>query len=89
MASDFCLRHKIFLHLILEELSSLMILLLAVLSSLFINNKQQHGTKAMVSYFTIQWLSDIVLDSRPKGSRFEPHCRLCVVIIEQDTLIPA
>ena len=36
-----------------------------------------------------QWLSGRVLDSRPKGCGFEPHRRHCVVVREQDTLIPA
>ena len=34
-----------------------------------------------------QWLSGRVLDSRPKGSGFEPHQRHCVVVLEQDTFI--
>ena len=33
-----------------------------------------------------QWLSGRVLDSRPKGRGFEPHC---VVVLEQDTFILA
>ena len=36
-----------------------------------------------------QWLSDKVLDSRPKGRGFEPHRRHCVVVLEQDIFIPA
>ena len=36
-----------------------------------------------------QWLSGRVLDSRPKGHRFEPHRRHCVVVLEQDTYILA
>ena len=36
-----------------------------------------------------QWLSGRVLDSRPKGRRFEPLRRHCVVILEQDTFILA
>ena len=36
-----------------------------------------------------QWLSGSVLDSRPKGSGFEPHRRHCVVVLEQDTFILA
>ena len=36
-----------------------------------------------------QWLSGRVLDSRPKGSGFEPHWRPCVVVLEQDTFILA
>ena len=30
-----------------------------------------------------------VLDSRPKGGRFEPHRRHCVGVLEQDTFILA
>ena len=36
-----------------------------------------------------QWHSGRVLDSRPKGSGFEPHRRHCVVVLEQDTFILA
>ena len=36
-----------------------------------------------------QWLSGRVLDLRPKGHKFEPHRRHCVVILEQDTFILA
>ena len=36
-----------------------------------------------------QWLSGRVLDSRPKGSGFEPHQRHCVVVLEQGTFILA
>ena len=36
-----------------------------------------------------QWLSGRVLDSRPKGSGFEPHRRHCIVVLEQDTFILA
>ena len=36
-----------------------------------------------------QWLSGRVLDSRPKGSGFEPHRRHYVVVLEQDTFILA
>ena len=36
-----------------------------------------------------QWLSGRLLDSRPRGRGFEPHLRHCVVVLEQDTLIPA
>ena len=35
----------------------------------------------------MQWLSGRVLDSRPRGHRFEPHRRHCVVVFEQDTFI--
>ena len=37
----------------------------------------------------VQWLSGRVLDSRPKGRRFEPHRRHCLVVLEQDTFILA
>ena len=40
------------------------------------------------SYFN-QWLSGRVLDSRPRGSGFEPHRRHCIVVFEQDTFILA
>ena len=40
-------------------------------------------------YTGAQWLSGRVLDSRPKGSGFEPHRRHCVVVLEQDTFILA
>ena len=36
-----------------------------------------------------QWLSGMVLDSRPRGHGFQPHRRHCVVVLEQDTLILA
>ena len=36
-----------------------------------------------------QWLSGRVLDSRPRGRRFEPHRWHCVVVLEQDTFILA
>ena len=36
-----------------------------------------------------QWLSCIVLDSRPRGRGFEPQRRHCVVVREQDTFILA
>ena len=37
----------------------------------------------------VQWLSGRVLDLRPRGCGFEPHCRHCVVVLEQDTFILA
>ena len=44
----------------------------------------------MTSYFLgAQWLSGRVLDSRPKGRRFEPRRRHCVLVLEQDTFILA
>ena len=36
-----------------------------------------------------QWLSGRVLESRPKGRKFEPHWFHCVVVLEQDTFILA
>ena len=36
-----------------------------------------------------QWLSGRELDSRPRGSGFEPQRRHCVVVLEQDTFILA
>ena len=36
-----------------------------------------------------QWLNGRVLDSRLRGHGFEPHWRLCVVVLEQDTFILA
>ena len=36
-----------------------------------------------------QWLNGRVLDSRPRGSGFQPHRRHCVVVLEQDTFILA
>ena len=43
----------------------------------------------MQFFMGAQWLSGRVLDSRPKGSGFEPHRRHCVVVLEQDTFILA
>ena len=36
-----------------------------------------------------QWLSDRVLNSRPRGRGSEPHLRHYVVVPEQDTFILA
>ena len=36
-----------------------------------------------------QWLSGRVLDSRPRGRKFEPHWRHCIVVLEQDVFILA
>ena len=46
---------------------------------------------SFITLFTkgAQWLSDRVLDSRPRGHGFEPHQRHCVVVLEQDTFILA
>ena len=40
-------------------------------------------------FYGAQWLSGRVLDSRPRGRRFEPHRRHCVVVLEQDAFILA
>ena len=37
---------------------------------------------AQLNRLGVQWVSGRVLDSRPKGSGFEPHC---IVVLEQDT----
>ena len=37
----------------------------------------------------VQLLSGGVLDLRPKGRKFEPHPRHCIVFLEQDTFILA
>ena len=47
------------------------------------------SVSAITLLWGAQWLSGIVLDSRPKGRRFEPHRRHCVVVLEQDTFIVA
>ena len=47
------------------------------------------GPDQTASLERAQWLSGRVLDSRPKGSVFEPHRRHCVVVLEQDTFILA
>ena len=36
-----------------------------------------------------KWLRGRVLDSRPRGSGFEPHLCHCVVVLEQDTFFLA
>ena len=36
-----------------------------------------------------QWLSGRGLDSRPMGREFKPHWRQSVVVLEEDTFIPA
>ena len=35
-------------------------------------------------YLSAQWLSGRVIDSRPKGRRFEPHQRHCVVSLSKN-----
>ena len=58
----------------------------------------QEGTSKYCGTFSLkqgkssmgaQWPSGRVLDSRQKGSGFEPHLRHCVVVLEQDTFILA
>ena len=38
----------------------------------------------MQSFRGVQWLSGRVLNSRPKGHRFEPHRRHCVVTLSKN-----
>ena len=45
--------------------------------------------EGMWFFLGAQWLSGIVLDSRAKGRRFEPHRRHCIVVLEKDTFILA
>ena len=47
------------------------------------------SNKSQLLEMGAQLLSGRVLDSRPKGRRFEPHRRHCVVVLEQDTFILA
>ena len=47
------------------------------------------GVRKPVFDVGAQWLSRRVLDSRPRGRKFEPHRRHCVVVLEQDTLFLA
>ena len=48
------------------------------------------GSKLFLNFLMgAQWLSGRVLDSRPKGHRFEPHLCHCVVVLEQDISILA
>ena len=65
-----------------------------ILFSFFLNDIEQHLQENIFDEITLgqigmQWLSGRVLDLRPKGCRFEPHRRHCVVVLEQDTLILA
>ena len=46
-------------------------------------------TQIIILLMGAQWLSGRVLDSRPRGGRFKPHQRHCVVVLEQDTFILA
>ena len=50
-----------------------------------LNNKYAHHNAELGA----QWLSGRVLDSKPRGHRFEPHWRHCVVVLEQNTFILA
>ena len=55
-------------------------------------NSVNHGSSlnwVHIACLGAQWLSGRVLDSRPKGRRFEPHRLHCVVVLEQDTFILA
>ena len=57
-----------------------------------IKGEQQFPTYSSASIICAegaQWLSGRVLDSRPKGRRFEPHRRHCFVALERDTFILA
>ena len=52
------------------------------------DNAQTHTFETVNQpHLGVQWLSGRVLDSRPRGRRFEPHRRHCIVVLEQDTLI--
>ena len=55
--------------------------------TLITDHRPTHGT--MNKKMGAQWLSGRVLDSRPRGHRFEPHWHHCVVVLEQDTFILA
>ena len=61
------------------------------LNLVYINASIYKKKKNLVKFYQqgAQWLSGRVLDSRPKGSGFEPHRRHCVVVLEQDTFILA
>ena len=53
-------------------------------------SSKNHGHQSISFIAYNQWeRSGSVLDSRPKGSGFEPHRRHCVVVLEQDTFILA
>ena len=47
------------------------------------------SNNAFLRNWGAQWLSGRVLDSRPRGRRFQPQRRHCVVVLEQDTFILA
>ena len=53
--------------------------------------KNQHNIANLpgLSFFLFRERSGRVLDSRPRGRRFQPHMRHCVVVLEQDTFILA
>ena len=64
----------------------------------FVSNKASEEPACTLDYsvkvsqtrsWGAQWFSGRALDSRPKGSGFEPHRRHCVVVLEQDTFILA
>ena len=46
-----------------------------------------HSPHYIVLRKVAQWLSGIVLDSRPRGRGFEPHQYHCIVVLEQDLFI--
>ena len=49
-----------------------------------------YGTVLFIKqHMGAQWLSGRVLDSNPRGRRFEPHWCHCIVVLEQDTFILA
>ena len=52
----------------------------------FVTIKSLRKLPNLQYYEGAQWLSGRVLDSRPRGRRFEPHRRHCIVVLEQDTL---
>ena len=51
--------------------------------------KQQSELLILQHIMGAPWLSGSVLDSRPRSRGFESHQRHCVVVLEQDTFIPA
>ena len=54
----------------------------------FLENKEMPGENTY-KLVGAQWLSGKVLDSRPKGHRFEPYPRHCDVSLSKDTYIIA
>ena len=62
----------------------------AIAACKYLFTMYRKSTKSSTKYWMgAQWLSGRMLDSRPKGSGFEPHRRHCVVVLEQDTFILA